>query len=98
MSLIDNLLSKVSYPICANTPLPHPYGPEPNHILQYNTENNWEGRRTEIFEIQPKDHFLEMLDTFCMEITGTKKAPFDFEQDLLNQAKIIEVIGSGHTI
>jgi dTDP-3,4-didehydro-2,6-dideoxy-alpha-D-glucose 3-reductase len=66
--------------------------------LQYNTENNWEGRRTEIFEIQPKDHFLEMLDTFCMEITGTKKAPFDFEQDLLNQAKIIEVIGSGHTI
>ncbi len=66
--------------------------------LQYNTENNWDGRRTETFEIEPKDHFLEMLDTFCMEITGTKKAPFDFEQDLLNQAKIIEVIGSGHTI
>ena len=28
-----------------------------------------------------------MLDTFCMEITGTKKAPFDFEQELLNQAR-----------
>ena len=55
--------------------------------LQYNTENNWDGRRTEIFEIEPKDHFLEMLDAFCMEITGTKKAPFDFEQELLNQAK-----------
>ncbi len=58
-------------------------------ILQYNTENNWEGRHTETFEIQPKDHFLEMLDTFCMEITGTKKALFDFEQELLNQAKVM---------
>ena len=30
-----------------------------------------------------------MLDAFCMEITGTKKAPFDFEQELLNQAKVM---------
>ena len=30
-----------------------------------------------------------MLDTFCMEISGTKKAPFDFEQELLNQAKVM---------
>lgn len=66
--------------------------------LQYNTENNWEGRRTEIFEIQPKDHFLEMLDTFCMEITGTKKAPFDFEQELLNQAKAMQAVCSGNQI
>ena len=36
-----------------------------------------------------------MLDTFCMEITGTKKAPFDFEQDLLNQANVIELVSSG---
>ena len=57
--------------------------------LQYNTENNWEGRRTETFEIPPKDHFLEMLDIFCMEITGLKKAPFNFEQELLNQAKVM---------
>ena len=57
--------------------------------LQYNAENNWKGRRTETFEIEPKDHFLEMLDTFCMEITGTKKAPFNFEQELLNQAKVM---------
>ena len=28
-----------------------------------------------------------MLDAFCMEIRGTKKAPFDFEQELLNQAR-----------
>jgi len=58
-------------------------------ILQYNTENNWEGRRTEIFEIEPKDHFLEIINTFCLEITGTKKAPFNFEQELLNQAKVM---------
>ena len=63
--------------------------------LQYNTENNWNGRKNEIFEIEPKDHFLEMLDTFCMEITGTKKASFDFEQDLLNQANVVELVFSG---
>ena len=63
-------------------------------ILQYNTENNWDGRHTETFEIEPKDHFLEMLDTFCMEITGTKKAPFDFEQELLNQAKVMFAVSS----
>ena len=57
--------------------------------LHYNTENNWDGRRTETFEIKPKDHFLEMLDAFCMEIIGTKKAPFNFEQELLNQAKVM---------
>ena len=57
--------------------------------LHYNTENNWDGRRTEIFEIEPKDHFLEILNAFCMEIIGTKKAPFNFEQELLNQAKVM---------
>ena len=62
--------------------------------LQYNTENNWDGRHTETFEIEPKDHFLEMLDTFCMEITGTKNAPFDFEQELLNQAKVMFAVSS----
>ena len=39
-----------------------------------------------------------MLDTFCMEITGTKKAPFDFEQELLNQAKAIQAVRSGNQI
>ena len=33
-----------------------------------------------------------MLDAFCMEITGTKKAPFDFEQELLNQAKTMDAV------
>jgi len=58
--------------------------------LQYNIENSWNGRRNEIFEIKPTDHFLEMIDTFCMEISGEKKAPFNFEQELLNQAKAMD--------
>ena len=60
--------------------------------LQYNTENNWEGRYTEIFEIEPKDHFLEMLDTFCKEIMGTEKVQFNFEEELLNQARIMTAV------
>tara|TARA_Y100001936_G_scaffold222094_1_gene237697 strand:+ start:328 stop:1356 length:1029 start_codon:yes stop_codon:yes gene_type:complete len=64
--------------------------------LQYNTENNWDGRHTETFEIEPKDHFLVMLETFCMEIMGLKNAPFNFEQELLNQAKVMEAISSSN--
>ena len=63
-------------------------------ILQYNTENNWDGRKIKIFEIEPKNHFLEMLDAFCMEIMGIKKAPFNFEQELLNQAKVMFAVSS----
>ena len=29
-----------------------------------------------------------MIDTFCMEIGGKKKSPFNFEEELLNQAKV----------
>ena len=58
--------------------------------LQYNVDNNWNGRRNEIFEINPTDHFLKMVDTFCMEVTEGKKSPFNFEQELLNQAKVME--------
>ena len=39
-----------------------------------------------------------MIDVFCMEIAGTKKAPFDFEQELLNQAKTIEAVVLGKQI
>ena len=31
-----------------------------------------------------------MLDTFCKEIMGTMKAPFNFEEELLNQAKVMQ--------
>ena len=58
--------------------------------LQYNIENTWEGRKKEIIEIPPTDHFLKMIDIFCMEIMGKKKSPFDFEEELWNQAKVME--------
>ena len=31
-----------------------------------------------------------MVDTFCVEVTEGKKSPFNFEQELLNQAKVME--------
>ena len=58
--------------------------------LQYNIENNWQGRKNEIIEIPPTDHFVKMIDVFCMEIIGKKKSPFNFEEELLNQAKVME--------
>ena len=57
--------------------------------LQYNIENSWGGRKNKIIEIPATDHFLKMIDTFCMEIGGKKKSPFNFEEELLNQAKVM---------
>ena len=53
-------------------------------------KNSWEGRKNEIIEIPSTDHFLKMIDAFCMEIMGKKKSPFNFEEELLNQAKVME--------
>ena len=58
--------------------------------LQYTIENNWSGRRNEIFEIQPDDHFLRMIDAFCLDVSGERKYSFDFEDELLNQAIVME--------
>ena len=58
--------------------------------LQYNIENTWEGRKNEIIEIPPMDHFVKMIDIFCMEIIGKKKFSFNFEKELLNQARVME--------
>ena len=58
--------------------------------LQYDEEKTWDGKRNEVFEIQPKDHFLEMLDIFSMEIIGKKISELNFEQELLNQAKVMQ--------
>ena len=58
--------------------------------LQYNIENSWEGRKNEIIKVEPTDHFLEMIDIFCMEINTNGKLSFNFEKELLNQAKVME--------
>jgi NDP-hexose-3-ketoreductase len=57
--------------------------------LQYNIENSWDGRKNKIIEIPATDHFLKMIDAFCMEITGERKSSFNFEEELLNQAKVM---------
>ena len=57
--------------------------------LQYNIKNTWEGRKNEIIKVKPADHFLKMIDIFCMEIADKKKSPFNFEEELLNQAKVM---------
>lgn len=58
--------------------------------LQFSKEKNWDSRKKEIIKIPPTDHFVKMIDTFCMEITGKKKSSFNFEKELLNQAKVME--------
>jgi len=58
--------------------------------LQYSTENSWEGRKNEIIKVEPTDHFLKMIDIFCMEINGNSKSSINFEKELLNQAKVME--------
>ncbi len=44
----------------------------------------------EEFDIGPTDHFSLMVDAFCKEVTKRESAGFDFEQDLLNQARLME--------
>ena len=58
--------------------------------LQYNTKNTWDGRKIDIFDQKPIDHFKEMVDIFSMEVIGEKKSSFNIERDLLNQAKIMD--------
>ena len=59
--------------------------------IQSNTENTWDGTKNENYEINPTDHFLEMINAFCLEISGKKKSSFSFEQELENQAKVMEL-------
>ena len=48
------------------------------------------------FNLVPIDHFSIMVDSFCKEIANIEKAGFDFEQDLLNQAKLMEALRSAN--
>jgi len=61
-----------------------------NVDIQYTHKNDWESTENKTFEISPENHFSIMIKTFCQEITGDKKATFNFEEDIKNQAKVIE--------
>jgi NDP-hexose-3-ketoreductase len=53
-------------------------------------QNNWSSRQKDVFEISPTNHFLTMVDIFCKEIMNIESATYNFEDDLLNQAKVME--------
>ena len=61
-----------------------------NVDIQYNDKNDWASTENKTFEINPENHFSIMINTFCQEITGDKRAPFNFEEDMKNQARVIE--------
>ena len=58
--------------------------------IQYNDKNDWASTKNETFEIRPANHFSIMIDTFCQEIIGNKRSLFNFEEELENQAKVME--------
>ena len=61
-----------------------------NVNIQYSTENNWDDKKSENYQINAADHFIEMINTFCLEISGKKKSSFNFEKELENQSKVME--------
>ena len=61
-----------------------------NIDIQYNDKNDWADTKNETFEINPANHFSIMINAFCQEITGDKKSLFNFEEDLKNQARVME--------
>jgi predicted dehydrogenase len=63
---------------------------ETNLKIQYSESNDWKSKKNENIEINPIDHFLEMINGFCLEVSKQKKSLFNFEKDLENQAKVME--------
>lgn len=47
--------------------------------------------------IKPQNHFLLMVDGFCKEILGMESATFDFESDLLKQARVMQAARMANT-
>jgi len=58
--------------------------------VQYSDTTDWASTENETFEINPANHFSIMINAFCQEITGDKKSLFNFEEDLKNQARVME--------
>lgn len=58
-------------------------------IINSNTENK------ELM-IEPADHFTLMINGFCKEVLNLEPSTFNFENDLLNQAKVMEAARLSH--
>ena len=48
------------------------------------------GKGNKEITIEPVNHFLLMIDGFCKDLLGVESAMFNFETDLLNQAKVMQ--------
>ena len=59
-----------------------------NVNVQYSTENNWESRKSDNYQIDATDHFTKMIDAFYLAVSRTHQ--FNFEEELVNQAKVME--------
>ncbi len=63
---------------------------ETNVRLQYSYNPDWNSKKDENYKIAPVDHFLEMINEFCLDISGKQKSKINFENELKNQAKVME--------
>ena len=61
--------------------------PDFESIIELTTSD----KKSEI-KIEPTDHFKNMIDIFCQEIQKKEEDSINFEEDLLNQAKLLEAI------
>ena len=53
-------------------------------------DKNWSSRQKDVLQIMPVNHFSIMVNMFCKEIMDMESATYNFEEDLLNQAKVME--------
>jgi xylose dehydrogenase (NAD/NADP) len=53
-------------------------------------------KKSSRIEINPSNHYKIMIDIFCQELKGKKYHVFNFEEDLINQAKIMEALRLSH--
>ena len=58
--------------------------------IQNSNDMNWSSRKNEKIELPEFDHFKKLIDSFCLEIQGKQKIHYDIEEELLNQAKVLE--------
>ena len=59
--------------------------PDMHVLLDVNTNN-----ANNTISIHTADHFQLMIDSFCNELKNPNSSPYIFEEDLLNQAKVME--------
>ena len=53
-------------------------------------QNDWSSRKKDVFDISPTNHFSIMIDVFSNEIFGKEPSPYNFEEDMLLQAKVMD--------